>query len=107
MKISGKIVDSKWFYWDGCHKIYLSKAKTEKELAVEQKDYAWDKETTFPISQIVKVFNESCPFRFINEVDTLKTIVPQCRKRVTFEFDNGDKYIVEASEIMSKIKKVA
>ena len=81
-KISDNI---KEFFFDGCHKIYLIEDEADKKLMLTECNYL--ETDIFSIDKLEDVFNDSCPLRFINTVK-LKTIVPQCRKRTKFTYDD-------------------
>ena len=62
------------FAFDGCHKIYL--IEDEKDLQ-DMKNRGYEPSDFHEIEDIVKVWTDSCPFRFI-DTWKLKTVVPQC-----------------------------
>ena len=80
------VSDAIGFVWDGCHKIYLVFSDSDIEKA---KSYGYDE--VYPMSKIYKVFRDSCPLRFIQTFGECYDIVPQCAKKVVFEYDNGKK----------------
>ena len=62
------------FAWDGCHKIYLLSKNGEAGYKV------------LPVSELQRVWDQSCPLRFINNWALDKNYVPQCyEKPVTIE----------------------
>jgi len=70
------------FIYDGCHKIYVCRTKNQAEICRRAGD------RVHPMSALERTFVGSCPLRFINWEDTLKTIVPQCAQRVTFTYSD-------------------
>lgn len=61
--------------WDGCHKIYLI---TTQDQAAEAFGYGYG---LLDVSEIWRVYEESCPLRFIDfwDVDNIKhPVIPQC-----------------------------
>ena len=87
MKISGKEVKQKYFLFDGCHKFYLI---NERKITKDMQEKNWSKADVFPINDLPSEFYNSCSLRFIQDWESFKNIVPQCRKRVTFS-GYGDK----------------
>ncbi len=73
------------FFTDGCHKIYV--AETPEDIET-MKGYGY--EELCPMSAMEATFKDACPLRFISWVNLNKPeIVPQCAKRVTFEYTTG------------------
>lgn len=81
-KISDNI---KEFFFDGCHKIYLIEDNEDKTLFCNNYNYTED--DIFSIDELEDVFNDSCSLRFISTCK-LKRIVPQCRKKTKFTYDD-------------------
>lgn len=78
------------FFTDGCHKIYV--AETPEDIAT-MKGYEY--EELCPMSALEDTFKGACPLRFISWVDLNKPcIVPQCARRVTFEY-NTEKRVIK------------
>lgn len=69
------------FLFDGCHKFYLLKSGI---LTKNLKDSGWEQRDVYPIDVLPDMYSESCPLRFIDEAETLKTIVPQFQNIITF-----------------------
>ena len=86
LKVSGKsVAHALGFFTDGCHKIYV--AETEADIKT-MKGYEYGE--MHPMTALEKTFDGSCYLRFISWVDVKKpNIVPQCAKRVTFEYNTG------------------
>ena len=64
------------FAWDGCHKIYLI---TTQDEAAQAHGYGYD---LLDISEIKRVYEESCPLKFIDfwDVENIKhPVIPQCQ----------------------------
>ena len=73
-----------------CHKIYV--AETEADIKT-MKGYEYGE--MHPMTDLEKTFDGSCYLRFISWVDVKKPcIVPQCAKRVTFEY-NDEKRVLK------------
>lgn len=89
LKIGAYKVDHiKEFFFDGCHKIYLIEDDNDKQDFFKMD---WKQDDIYPIIQLPDKFWHSCPLRFINTCK-LKQIVPQCRQRVKFTFDDKITY---------------
>ena len=91
LKVSGKsVAHALGFFTDGCHKIYV--AETEADIKT-MKGYEYGE--MHPMTALEKTFDGSCYLRFISWVDVKKpNIVPQCAKRVTFEY-NDEKRVLK------------
>lgn len=71
--INGQTSPATEFAWDGCHKIYL--------LDNGEAGYK-----VLPVSELQRVWDQSCPLRFINNWALDKNYVPKCyEKPVTIE----------------------
>lgn len=77
------------FAWGGCHKIYLlDNGDTDKN---GENGYMLSKNgepgyKVLPVSELQRVWDQSCPLRFINNWALDKNHVPQCyEKPVTIE----------------------
>lgn len=80
--ISGRNVEGfTHFLYDGCHKFYLLKSG---KLTNDMKSSGWEQSNIHPIDVLPDMYWDSCPLRFIDEYETFKTIVPQCRGVTTF-----------------------
>lgn len=63
----------KFFAYEGCHKIYL--IENEEQLE-EAKKYLYN---IFSIDSLLEIYEDSCPWRFINFWDSNKpSLIPQC-----------------------------
>ena len=78
-KINGdnkyEVQDCDRIAWDGCHKIYLI---TTQDQAAEAFSYGYH---LLDVSEIWRVYEESCPLRFIDfwDVENIKhPVIPQC-----------------------------
>lgn len=78
-KINGdnkyEVQDCDRIAWDGCHKIYLI---TTQDQAAEAFGYGYH---LLDVSEIWRVYEESCPLRFIDfwDVENIKhPVIPQC-----------------------------
>ena len=90
-KVNGvSVKDALGFFTDGCHKIYVAETLEDAE---KMRDLDYD--YLHPMSELEKTFDDSCPLRFISWVDLTKPeIVPQCAKRVVFEY-NTEKHVLK------------
>lgn len=89
MKIGRYKTKAKEFFFDGCHKIYLIETPQDKK---DFFDRDWEESDIYPIDQIVEIYRNSCPLKFINTC-SFKTIVPQAVSQVTFT-TNTEKIII-------------
>ncbi len=75
-------VNAKSFVFDDCHKIYI----VEDEDDIEDIKKTWgENETFYDIKELPKVWNDSCPLRFISNWKLTKQFVRQCYD-AEFEF---------------------
>lgn len=92
-----EVCDCDRIAWDGCHKIYLI---TSQDQAAEAFSYGYD---LLDVSEIKRVYEESCPLRFIDfwDVENIHhPVIPQCqdgeieinsvRSTVTITVDDPD-----------------
>jgi hypothetical protein len=91
LKINGEVIDATEFAYDGCHKIYLVRTPKERAELIECGYYRTvlsELEGGFllPISELPKVWDETCPLRFISSGDLTKQFVPQCED-ASVEYD--------------------
>lgn len=77
------------FAWDGCHKIYLldngdaDKNGKYGDMLSKNGEAGYK---VLPVSELQRVWDQSCPLRFINNWALDKNYVPQCyEKPVTIE----------------------
>ena len=91
LKVSGKsVAHALGFFTDGCHKIYV--AETQEDIKTMK---GYDYGEMHPMTALEKTFEGSCYLRFISWVNVEKPcIVPQCAKRVTFEY-NTEKRVIK------------
>ena len=83
LRVSGVDVSkTRWFIFDGCHKIYLLRKKEDVDRYLS---YGYE---IRPIRELERTFTNSCPLRFINWEATLQTVVPQFARRVTFTYSD-------------------
>ena len=89
LKINGEeIKNNGYFFYDGCHKIYIIEDEEDIE---EMKKNGWGDEDIYSIEKLEDIyFHDTCPLRFINNVKLDKHYVPQCTRDedVIFEYDN-------------------
>jgi len=74
MKVNGKEIIGKSFFYDGCHKIYVIE---DDEDVNHMKEIGWSEEQIYPISYLPTAFYGSCSLRFIHNVKLTKTYVKQ------------------------------
>lgn len=80
IEINGVKYDYDAVAFDGCHKIYLLKLNETKKA----KQAGYD---VYHIRDLPKIYDDSCPLRFIQSWDLSKTIIPQCYdKAVIFKY---------------------
>lgn len=84
MKINNIKITAKSFAYDGCHKIYLLESEEGLHEAAKL-NYQ-----ILPIEELPEIYETSCPLRFINTWDELKTIVSQFAKKVKFTQCEGE-----------------
>ena len=75
---------AKGYVFDGCHKIYVCRTWTEV------RECRRAGEVVHGMNSIEETYRNSCPLKFINWVD-LRTIVPQCTRRVKFTYIGKEK----------------
>lgn len=77
-------VDAELFVFDGCHKIYL----VEDEDDIKSVKEMWgENEKLYKIDELPRIWNESCPLRFISNWKLTQQYVRQCYD-AEFEFEN-------------------
>lgn len=75
MEINGmEVITNGFFAFDGCHKIYICENDGDVE---KMKEYGYD---ILPISQLPETYAESCPLKFINNVELDKQYARQCEE---------------------------
>lgn len=70
------------FAYDGCHKIYILEDKNDIKKA---KEIGYD---IYDITELEKIYNNSCPLKFISNWKLNKSYVEQCEdeeKYIEFE----------------------
>ena len=60
--------------FDGCHKIYLIGNETQ---AAEAQRYGYE---IFPIGELARIYDNSCPLRFVSNWGLKERIITQCQK---------------------------
>lgn len=90
MKIGKHTIKATHFFFDNCHKIYIIEDETDIE---KFKEIGWTTHDIYPIEQIIEIYQNACPLKFIDTCK-LKTIVPQCARQVTF-IHNGIKTTIK------------
>ena len=88
--INGQTSPATEFAWDGCHKIYLldngDADKNSKYAGYMLSKNGEAGYKVLPVSELQRVWDQSCPLRFINNWALDKNYVPQCyEKPVTIE----------------------
>jgi len=81
MKINGKNLkeDTKYFAYDGCHKIYILESENDI-LEASEADFEIRE-----ISEIEFTFNNSCGLQFISNWNLDVRFIEQCSTANTFE----------------------
>ena len=74
LTINGEVVKATHFAYDGCHKIYLIGSV---EQAVEMGSYGYGQGDILPVSELARVWEETCFLRFISWADLGETVVEQ------------------------------
>lgn len=88
LRISGvDVSNARGFVFDDCHKIYLLRNKADEERCRA------DGDKIHPMEELERTFANSCPLRFINWDGTLKTVVPQFAKQVTFTYSDRKRVV--------------
>ncbi len=80
---SVNVSGAKGYVFDGCHKIYVCRRWKDVKNCREDCDVVHNMNT------LEWTFKKSCPLRFINWLDNLETIVPQCANKVKFCYSDG------------------
>ena len=73
MKINNQEITSKFFAYDGCHKIYVLENENDIQEAIET-GYL-----VIAIEHLKKYYYSSCPLRFIDSWNFSKQYVQQCQ----------------------------
>lgn len=76
MKINNQEITSKFFAYDGCHKIYI--LENENEIN-EAKEIGY---SILDIKNLKDYYYSSCPLRFIDSWNFSKRYVPQCQDAI-------------------------
>jgi len=71
-KINGRQFEADEFGFDGCHKIYLCDSEEGKRQLV---DLEYD---LYPIEELPRIWEQTCPLRFIMSGDLTISYVKQC-----------------------------
>lgn len=72
MKVNGKEIKGKGIAYDGCHKIYIIEDKQD-EIEAHKMGYE-----LYVLDILEKIYNNSCPLRFISNWKLDKNFVKQC-----------------------------
>ena len=65
------------FFFDGCHKIYIINKLNQKEEIKEGLSYGYKRKNIFDIKELKRIFEESCPLRFISSLDLKINFIKQ------------------------------
>ena len=79
MKVNGKEVKGIGIAYDGCHKIYIIEDKKD-ELEAYNDGYEF-----YMLELLEKIYNNSCPLRFISNWKLDKCYIAQGEENVIFE----------------------
>lgn len=82
--INGKEVKGNRFVWDNCHKIYIIEDDKDLIDCVEKWGTLVNGTDIFDITELARVYNKSCPLRFISNWKLDITYVEQMQD-ATFE----------------------
>lgn len=69
------------FAFDGCHKFYLIEDYDAHRMMTEM--YGYEEEDFYDIKELPRLWEDSCPLRFINMSTSLETVIPQCIESVS------------------------
>lgn len=73
MKVNKKEIIGNEFAYDGCHKIYIIEDNIDKQNAL---GFGYE---IYPITELKRIYEESCPLRFISNWKLNVQYVRQCR----------------------------
>ncbi len=76
MRINNLEVTSTLLAYDGCHKIYLLESENEKKEAIK------DGYEVIAITELERVWNDSCGLRFISNWSLTTTFVAQDKELI-------------------------
>ena len=79
MKVNGKEIKGKGIAHDGCHKIYILEDENDEKEAY---DMGYE---LYILDILEKIYNNSCPLRFINNWKLDKCYVEQGEENIKFE----------------------
>ena len=74
LTINGEVINATHFAYDGCHKIYLIGGTDQMATML---DYGYGSGDILPVSELARVWEETCFLRFINWADLGETVVEQ------------------------------
>ena len=74
MTINGEVVKATHFAYDGCHKIYLIGGVEDMAAML---DYGYGSGDILPVSELARVWEETCFLRFISWADLSGNVVSQ------------------------------
>jgi hypothetical protein len=73
LKIDGNVIEATEFAWDGCHKIYLIATLADRATMI---GFGYEG-SILPVSELPRVWQETCPLRFISSADLNDNVVSQ------------------------------
>jgi hypothetical protein len=77
LRINGTVVDADAFAYDGCHKIYLIFTPADRAAMLDC-GYGEGTSSILPVSELPRVWEETCFLRFIARADLRgPELVPQ------------------------------
>jgi len=65
------------FFFDGCHKIYIINKLNEEEEIKQGLSYGYERKDIFDIKELKKIFEQSCPLKFISSLDLEISFIKQ------------------------------
>ena len=65
------------FFFDGCHKIYIINKLNEEEEIKQGLRYGYEMKDIFDIKELKRIFDESCPLKFISSFDLSLNFIEQ------------------------------
>lgn len=74
LTINGEVVKATHFAYDGCHKIYLIGGVEDMESML---GYGYSQDDILPVSELSRVWSETCFLRFISWADLSENVVSQ------------------------------
>lgn len=68
LRIDGTVIDAAEFAYDGCHKIYLIFTAADRAAMISY-GYGEDTSSIVAVSELPRVWGETCFLRFISRAD--------------------------------------